>query len=120
MTARKPRSIPRDPRLEMSEDALEEHVRRLCKDLGVVRVHHRDSRQTTSGWPDDVLLGPGGCLFRELKRQDGRATGTQEAMLAALIVAGQDAAIWRPEDLLSGRIAREITAISALRSRVRA
>lgn len=105
----------RDPRLAMSEEKLEEAVRCIARDLGVTRVHHRDSRQTTSGWPDDVLIGPGGLLFRELKRQDGRVTPTQAAMHQALADAGADIAVWRPEDLISGRIAREVAAISRLR-----
>lgn len=104
----------RDPRLRMSEAQLEEHVRRICKDAGVVRVHHRVSAMTTPGWPDDVLIGPGGILFRELKRQDGRVTAEQAAMHAALAEAGADVAVWRPEHLISGDIAWQITAISRL------
>ena len=108
-----------DGRLDMSEEKLEEHVRALCADLGVIRVHHRDSRTTTQGWPDDVLIGPGGILFRELKRTGRNPTRAQAAMLAALAEAGADVGTWRPEDLVSGRIARELTAVSRLAGRIR-
>jgi hypothetical protein len=54
-------------------------------------------------------------LFRELKTQRGRVTAEQREWLHALLAAGQDAGVWRPEDLLSGRIQRELTAISGLR-----
>lgn len=108
----------RDGRLDMSEDALEEEVRGICKQLAVIRVHHRDSRRTTSGWPDDVLIGPHGILFRELKRTGGKPSPTQEAMLAALAEAGGDVAVWRPIDLITGRIAREIAAVSRIADRI--
>ena len=101
-----------DGRLDMSEEKLEEAVRSICRDLGVTRVHHRDSRQTTSGWPDDCLIGPGGILFRELKRTGGKTTAAQDAMHAALAEAGADVAVWRPINLVNQDIVREITAIS--------
>ncbi len=112
MTARVRSLGLRDGRLDMSEEKLEEAVRGICNDLGVIRVHHRDSRRTTSGWPDDVLIGPGGLLFRELKRTGGKTTPAQDALHAALAEAGADVAVWRPVDLVTGRIAREVTAIS--------
>lgn len=104
----------RDPRLRMSEAQLEEHVRCICHDVGVIYVHQRDSRGTTKGLPDDLLIGPGGLLFRELKRQDGKVSPEQAAMHAALAEAGADVATWRPSDLISGDIAWQITAISRL------
>lgn len=106
------RTVPaKDPRLDMGEDELEEHVRTLCRDLGVTRVHHRDSRGTTPGWPDDVLIGTR-MILREAKRQDGRVSPAQVEMHRLLAAAGVDVAVWRPADLISGRIAREIAAIS--------
>lgn len=98
----------------MSEEDLEEAVRDICRVLGVIRVHHRDSRGTTSGWPDDVLLGPHDALFREMKTQLGDVRPAQVTMLAAMRQAGLDADVWRPADLRSGRILNEIRAISRL------
>lgn len=95
----------------MSEDELGEHVRDLCKAYDVTRVHHLRSKGTTPGWPDDALIGTR-LLLRELKRQDNYPTPAQRDMIAALQAAGEDVDVWKPTDLLSGRIRREIAAIS--------
>ena len=102
------------PALAMPEAHLEEHVRTICRDLGVIYVHHRRSQETEAGFPDDVLIGPGGVLFRELKRTGCNPTPAQTHMIAALGDAGADVAVWRPADLLSGDIARQIASISRL------
>jgi hypothetical protein len=96
----------------MSEDDLEEAVRDLCAVHGVVRVHHRDSRGTTAGWPDDALLGPRGAVFAELKTERGRVSRAQEAMHERMRAAGLTVVVWRPSDLLSGRIADTIRSIA--------
>jgi hypothetical protein len=99
----------------MSENELDEHVRRIIADLpGVLRYHTFDSRKSPSGFPDLVITGPGGVLFRELKTQRGRVTVAQETWLRTLVLAGADACCWRPDDLLTGRIARRLAAISGL------
>jgi hypothetical protein len=98
----------------MSEDELEEHVRAICKDLGVLRIHVYNSRGTTPGVPDDILIGPRGILWRELKTMRGKPTPAQQQMGHALTVAGQDWGVWRPSLLLSGVIARELAGISRL------
>lgn len=95
----------------MTEAELEEQVRDLCNLHKVTRVHHRHSQDTHPGWPDDVLIGTL-VLYRELKTNRGKITSAQEAMHAELAAAGADVAVWRPEDLLSGRIQREIAAIA--------
>ncbi len=96
----------------MSERELEEHIRELCRGLGVLRFHVRDSRGMNRGMPDDVLIGAGGILWRECKTQKGRLTPEQQDTGEALAALGQDYALWRPADLLSGRIARELEIIS--------
>jgi hypothetical protein len=99
----------------MSEDDLERGMRRILKDLpDVLAYHTRDSRKSASGFPDWCLCGPDGVLFRELKRQGKKPTRAQDEWLSALTEAGQDADVWEPADLLSGRIARELAAISGL------
>ena len=92
------------PALAMPEAHLEEHVRTICRDLGVIYVHHRRSQETEAGFPDDVLIGPGGVLFRELKRTGCNPTPAQTHMIAALAEAGADVAVWRPIDLIDGTI----------------
>jgi hypothetical protein len=96
----------------MSEAELEEGIRALCKDLGILRFHVKDSRGTNAGLPDDILIGPGGVLWRECKTQKGQLTNAQWAVANALNLAGQDWNTWRPADLLSGQIARELAALA--------
>jgi len=99
----------------MSENELEEHMRRILADLPSVRWYHtHDSRRSPSGFPDLVAVGPGGVLFRELKREGKKPTVSQAAWLAALRGAGQDAEVWRPSSLLSGTVARELAALAGL------
>jgi VRR-NUC domain len=99
----------------MTESELDEHIRRIVADLpSVKRYHTFDSRKSPSGFPDLVLVGPRGVLFRELKRQAKKPTPAQAEWLAALCRAGADAAVWRPSDLLSERIGRELAAIAGL------
>src|SRR5271157_26495 len=85
----------------MSEAQLEEHVRELCKGLGI-----------TPGVPDDILIGPQGVMWRELKTMRGKVTRAQQLLGEALLAAGQDWGVWRPGDLLSWRIARELVELS--------
>ena len=101
----------------MSEDQLEEHVRELCKGLGIVRIHVYNSRGTTPGVPDDILVGPRGLLWRELKTMRGKVTPAQQAMGEALTAAGQNWAVLRPASLLSGAIAAELAGISVWQTR---
>jgi hypothetical protein len=98
----------------MSEAELEEHVRAGCKDLSILRFHVRDSRGMNRGLPDDILVGRRGVLWRECKTQKGRLTPEQRAVGEALTVLGQDYAVWRPADWLSGKIARELAALAGL------
>lgn len=92
----------------MREEELEEAVRGLCAVYRLSRYHTRNSRKSDSGWPDDVIAGPGGVLFRELKRQNQGPRPSQDHWLSVLSAAGFDVDVWRPSDLLSGRIDREL------------
>jgi hypothetical protein len=48
-------------------------------------------------------------MFRELKTERGRLSDDQRTWLRALTAAGIDAAVWRPADLLAGRVLHELT-----------
>jgi hypothetical protein len=99
----------------MSEADLERHMRSILRDLPQLLAYHtHDSRRSGSGFPDWCLVGPRGVMFRELKKQKGIVTSAQRAWLGALSTAGQDAGVWRPEDLASGRVARELAALAGL------
>lgn len=51
------------------------------------------------GFPDLVLAHPDrGCLFVELKKQDGTVTPEQTNWHLTLISAGVESVIWRPSD----------------------
>jgi hypothetical protein len=93
-------------------DSLDAHVRRLLRDLGLHGYHTHDSRRSHGGYPDWTIVGIGGVLFRELKTQRGKVSPEQRAWLDALAAANADVDVWRPGDLLSGRIARELAAIA--------
>jgi hypothetical protein len=101
----------------MSEGELEENIRDACKKLGILRFHVRISKGTTAGLPDDILIGPRGILWRECKNQTYKPTRAQVETGEALAAIGQDFALWRPEDWLSGRIRLELMAIAELRTR---
>jgi hypothetical protein len=98
----------------MSEGELERKVRGICRDLGLLAYHTHDSRRSPEGYPDWTFCGPRGVMWRELKRENGGVTAAQKTWLAALVAAGQDACIWRPSDLLSGRIARKLAALAGI------
>lgn len=97
----------------MSEAELERQVRHIARDLGVLLYHTFDSRKSAPGFPDLVLVGKR-VAYRELKKENGRVTAGQETWLAALVAAGQDACVWRPSDLLAGRIARKLAALAGV------
>lgn len=94
-------------------DSLDAHVRRLLRDLGLRGYHTHDSRRSESGYPDWTITGRR-TIFRELKTQRGKVSRAQQEWLDALTAAGDDASVWRPMDLLTGRIARELVAVSRL------
>jgi hypothetical protein len=89
----------------------------LCKIYGLKWYHPFDSRHSVSGWPDVVIVGPGGVVYAELKTQRGRVSSAQREWITALEHAGQAAFVWRPEDFLSGAIAIELAAIAKPRRR---
>jgi hypothetical protein len=74
--------------------------------------HHPDSRRATCrGFPDLVIVGPGGVLWRELKNQSDGPTPDQTDWGRRLTANGHDWAIWKPMDLLTDRIAIQLSAL---------
>jgi hypothetical protein len=79
----------------------------------LLRQHNSDSRRAHEGFPDWVITSRCGYMIvRELKRESTQPTPAQDAWLAAFRAAGISARVWRPSDLLSGRIARELAALA--------
>jgi hypothetical protein len=107
----------------MSEDGpggVEEHLRRYLKDFGLGLAYHPwklHAQKAREGYPDWTIAGPGGLIFRELKRQNKEPTGAQEKWLGALHAAGQDVGVWKPCCVHSGRMASELGAVATARWR---
>ena len=99
-----------DPR-PMTEAALQDAVASLVRWLGLLAYHTYDSRRSGPGFPDLVITGEHGHMFRELKTRTGKLSPAQETWLGLLTRAGADAGVWRPEDLHSGRIKAELEGI---------
>jgi hypothetical protein len=97
---------------EMTEAELETAVRALLKLHGLWGYHTHDSRRSEPGWPDWCIIGRR-VIYRELKSQGGKLSSEQTRVRNLLLAAGQDWAVWRPADLHSGRIQRELAAVSA-------
>lgn len=93
-------------------DSLEMHLRKLIDDLGLWGYHTRNSFGCMPGWPDWIILGPGGGLFRELKSENGTLSTDQRIVGAKLTRAGFNWDVWRPTQLLDGTIARQLAGIA--------
>jgi hypothetical protein len=93
-------------------DSLDANVRDLMKDLGLWGFHPRVSIGSKRGWPDWVILGPHGALFRELKTQRGDLSIDQRMVGSLLSKAGLSWCVWRPADLMDGTIARQLASIA--------
>jgi hypothetical protein len=78
-------------------------------------AHFNHRVAANQGFPDLMIVGPGGVIFRELKTLAGMGSDglapAQSIWRDRLKAAGQDWDIWTPADLDSGRIERELTAI---------
>jgi hypothetical protein len=104
----------------MSEAELTRRMQHFLKDLKdhgypLLAYHTWTSVHSSRGFPDWVFCGPRGVLYREFKKQRGIVTQAQQEWLDGLTRAGQDAAVRRPSDLLSGKIAAELAALAGLR-----
>lgn len=95
----------------MTEAQLQNAVIQLCKLLGVVWFHPYFSRRSAAGWPDLAVCGDQGFMLRELKTEVGRLTREQQKWGSMLRNAGVNWDVWRPADLHSGRVQRELEAI---------
>jgi hypothetical protein len=95
----------------MKEAALQAQVIAMARELGFFVYHTHDSRRSEPGFPDLVLAhgARGRLLFRELKTQTGRLSDAQRRVLAELGGAA-DVGVWRPLDLLEGRVLAELRA----------
>ncbi len=111
-----PGKAPGPKLAENARGGLLDTVLEACRVMGLLVYHTHDSRHSAAGFPDLVIVGPGGCLFRELKGDGGKVSAAQQKWVDALTAAGEDAGFWWPDDLRSGRITRELTALRRARA----
>lgn len=101
----------------MLEDELIAEIGKLCNQRGLWWAHfnvvYRGRRDLIGsyGFPDLVIAGRSGVLFRECKAAGGTLRPDQQNWRDALRYSGQDWALWRPEDLRDGIIERELDSI---------
>lgn len=106
----------------MSEAVLQARCEAAARQLGWLVFHAPDNRpiraksgrtyvqRVTPGFPDLVLAHKTQrrVLYRELKTATGRVQAPQVEWLEVLAAGGGDVGVWRPADLLSGRIVSEL------------
>jgi hypothetical protein len=81
----------------VDEAAFQGEVMRTALTLGLLAYHPYRSQKSVPGFPDTVIVGARGVLYRELKMPRGVVSPDQLYWIAALTEAGQDAGVWRPE-----------------------
>ena len=101
---------------EMRERELSTRVRKMVDERPQLWGHssYDYNHRTGSGWVDWVIIGPGGVLFRELKSLSGDLSPQQRYVGQMLKYHRYDWAIWNPDSLADGTIARELDALTAV------
>lgn len=88
-------------RVEITEKQFMESVIELAKTCGWPCIYHtHDSRRSSAGFPDLVLIRPPRIIFAEFKKDaKAKTTDAQDLWLAALAgCPGVEAYVWRPDD----------------------
>lgn len=108
----------------MLEDKLKAEVLGRRERYGILMAHFRPALTKNGyrtavegdgkGWLDITAVGTR-LLVRELKTESGSTTPEQRMWIAAWESAGVDVGIWKPHDLLSGRVDAELAAIATRR-----
>ena len=96
----------------MTEAELLAAVNELASYLQLFVYHTRDSRRSDPGFPDLVLAGRRGIIFAELKSEHGRLSPWQQDWRDRLQASGARWRLWRPQELQSGDILKELKAIT--------
>lgn len=103
----------------MTERDLEQTVAAMARYRNLRRYHTHRSDRSPAGYPDDVLVGPRRILYAELKTELGRASVEQADWLDALGLVAATAPdtmrvrLYRPSDLLAGRIDADLAWLAA-------
>ena len=88
-------------KIPVTEKDLREQVRTLCKLFGWKMQFSWTSIHSPRGFPDLVLANPEQkrVIFAELKGEKGKLTPQQEEWLDILRQCGQEAYVWKPQDI---------------------
>ena len=96
-------------------DALVRQAQMLARRYDVWAYHASNPVRDAPGLPDLLLLGTVTGIAREVKTGRGVLSAGQADVGRRLALAGISFDVWRPEDLDSGRIEREIASCSGRR-----
>lgn len=100
-------------RMPMSELQLQAAILEEARIRRLLAFHIRDSRKNIGvGFPDLVIVGPGGVIFRELKNARNQPTPEQMVWLGTLEQAGADVALWRPDKWFDGTVTQTLTRLA--------
>ena len=93
----------RDGKVMLSERDFQGQVLKAAEALGWLSFHAFDSRRSSQGFPDLVLVRPPRLLFVELKSEKGKLSPDQEVWMDRLgrvetAGAGIECYVWRPAD----------------------
>jgi len=93
----------------MTEKDLQAKVRRVATVNGWRAFCWWSSQHSPAGWPDLVLVrevneSQAHMIFVELKSEKGKVGPEQEEAHRLLRLTGHGVYVWRPSDLLSGRV----------------
>ena len=85
----------------------------IAEEYGCLAFHDWNPRLDTPGFPDLVIVGPYGTIFRELKADKWSAiTKAQKRWLHLFHASGLDAGFWYYKDVEDGRVRSEIAALT--------
>jgi len=88
----------------MKEAELQSRVNGLAEQFGWLWYHPADSNKVQRGFPDSTLVKGPRLVFAELKQQTRYPEPEQRVWHERLAAAGAEVYVWRPYDLLCGRI----------------
>lgn len=98
---------------ETGRNGLDANIKDTADRLGIIAVHHPDSRRVTdNGWPDWVLMGTRGTLFVEGKSRGRTRSPEQIEVARRLAIQGITVHVWYPEHWLDGTAPRMMQEIA--------
>jgi hypothetical protein len=98
MTPR-PRKPKKQPVFSLKEKDFMDDLVEKAGLTGWMAYHTYDSRRSTAGFPDLVLVKPPVVIFAELKTEKGAASKEQEKWLEQLGLCTElEVHLWRPSD----------------------